>query len=276
MNALNVLRFIVMPLLLGSEMTMVSAGQLTLNGDMIQGGLALGQTVPGAIVEFEGRVLRVSKMGNFLLGFDRDAKPRLHLQVTYPDRSVERRELRIEKRKYRIQRINGLPKKKVTPRKKDLQRIRLEAERIRHARQRDDARTDFLTGFVWPVFGPISGVYGSQRILNGKPRQPHYGVDIAMPIGTPVVAPAPGVVTFAQNDMYFSGATLLLDHGHGLSSTFLHLSKITVNVGQRVARGQRIAEVGASGRVTGAHLDWRMNWFKNRVDPQLLAGPMRK
>ena len=228
------------------------------------------------MIELEGQAVRVSKNGDFVIGFDRDANQQLMLLVTFPDRSLERRVLQIKKRKYSIQRINGLPKKKVTPAKKHLERIRREAEKIRRARQRDDARTDFLGGFRWPVIGPISGVYGSQRILNGQPRQPHYGVDIAMPVGTAVLAPAPGLVTFVQNNMYFSGATLVIDHGHGLSSTFLHLSKIMVKLGQRVTKGQRIARVGASGRVTGAHLDWRMNWLKNRIDPQLLVEPMPK
>lgn len=181
----------------------------------------------------------------------------------------------MKKRRYRIQRVDGLPPKTVTPSAKYLERIRLEAKKIRLARQRNDMRTDFLSGFVWPVIGPISGVYGSQRILNGQPRQPHFGVDIAMPVGTPVVSPAPGVVSFVHN-MYFSGKTLVVDHGHGLSSSFLHLKRILVKVGQHVVKGQRIAEVGASGRATGAHLDWRMNWFQHRIDPQLLAGPMPK
>lgn len=270
-------RLLIITLLWVGVIANISAGQLTLSGDLVQGGLVLGQTDPGAKVEFEGRSLRVSKVGIFLIGFDRDAQQQqLPLQVTYSDGSVERREIRVRKRQYRIQRIDGLPKKTVTPDAKDLIRIRREAEKIRLVRQSDSARADFLVGFLWPVIGPISGVYGSQRILNGQPRRPHYGVDIAMPVGTQVVAPAPGVVTFAHRDMYFSGATLLVDHGHGLSSAFLHLSKIVVKVGQRVAQGQRIAEVGASGRVTGAHLDWRMNWFKHRIDPQLLAGPMPK
>ena len=148
------------------------------------------------------------------------------------------------------------------------------AELVKATRKLDDPRTDFLDGFIWPSQGPISGVYGSQRILNGKPRRPHFGVDVAGPVGTPVVAPAGGVVTLAHPDMYFSGGTLVIDHGHGLSSAFLHLSRILVKEGQRVEQGEPIAEIGATGRVTGAHLDWRMNWFEQRIDPQLLAGPM--
>ena len=180
-------------------------------------------------------------------------------------------------REYRIQRIDGLPPGKVTPRsKEDLARIRREVAMVKRARLTDDARTDFLGGFRWPIKGPISGVYGSQRILNGEPRQPHYGVDIAVPTGTKALAPAAGVVTLAHPDMFFSGGTLIVDHGHGLSSAFLHLSRILVKKGQRVAQGQPIAEVGATGRVTGPHLDWRINLFGRRIDPELLVGPMPK
>ena len=235
----------------------------------------MGKARPGVKVEFEQRIVRVSETGEFIIGFGRDAPPSAVLRITHPDQRIEHRKFKVKKRRYRIQRVDGLPPKTVTPSAKYLERIRLEAKKIRLARQRNDVRTDFLSGFVWPVIGPISGVYGSQRILNGQPRQPHFGVDIAMPVGTPVVSPAPGVVSFVHN-MYFSGKTLVVDHGHGLSSSFLHLKRILVKVGQHVVKGQRIAEVGASGRATGAHLDWRMNWFQHRIDPQLLAGPMPK
>lgn len=142
------------------------------------------------------------------------------------------------------------------------------------ARRTDDPRLDFMQSFIWPSIGPISGVYGSQRILNGQPRRPHFGVDVAAPTGTPVRAPAAGIITLAHPDMYFSGGTVILDHGHGVSSSFLHLSRIHVQVGQRVEQGELIAEIGATGRVTGPHLDWRMNWFGQRIDPALLVGAM--
>jgi murein DD-endopeptidase MepM/ murein hydrolase activator NlpD len=162
----------------------------------------------------------------------------------------------------------------VTPQKIDYARIKKENAAVAGARRRDDPRTDFLSGWIWPVEGPISGVYGSQRILNGKPRRPHFGVDIAMPVGTPVRAPADGIVTLAYEDMFYSGTTVIVDHGHKLSSSFLHLSKALVKTGDRVSKGDIIAEVGKSGRVTGAHLDWRMNLRSARIDPQLLVGPM--
>ena len=144
----------------------------------------------------------------------------------------------------------------------------------REARKLDAERTDFLTGFIWPAKGRISGVYGSQRILNGQPRRPHFGVDVAAPVGTEVRAPADGVVTMVHSDMFYSGGTMILDHGHGLSSSFLHLHRILVKKGQRIRQGDLIAEIGATGRVTGPHLDWRINLFAKRLDPQLLVSEM--
>jgi murein DD-endopeptidase MepM/ murein hydrolase activator NlpD len=247
---------------------------ITLKGPLEQGGLLEGRVEPGTRVSVDGHSIRVSPQGVFVLGFDRDAPPEADVVADFPDGTRERRVLEIEKRHYRIQRINGLPPREVTPSKKDLVRIRAEAAAVHETRERDDPRTDFLTGFQWPVIGRISGVYGSQRILNGHPRSPHNGVDIAAPAGTPVRAPADGVVTLVYPDMYFSGNTLIVDHGHGLSSVFLHLQKILVKKGERVHRGQVIGRVGATGRATGPHLHWGVNLFENRLDPALLTGSM--
>jgi murein DD-endopeptidase MepM/ murein hydrolase activator NlpD len=167
-----------------------------------------------------------------------------------------------------------LPPDKVTPPSSLLDRIRRENAWVDEARRRDIPQTYFLSGFAWPVTGRISGVYGSQRILNGEPRQPHYGVDIAAPVGTPVRAPADGVVTLAEPNLYYTGVTLIIDHGYRLSSTLMHLSRLHVKVGQQVRKGEVVAAVGASGRVTGPHLDWRMNWREARIDPALLVPPM--
>ena len=249
--------------------------QLELSGQARQGGMMVGRTLPGSRVSQDGQALRVSAQGDFLLGFTRDAPPTSSLRVVLPAGEVIERTLDVASREYRIQRIDGLPKSKVTPRKpEDLERIRRDVAAAKKARARDDDRQDFLAGFEWPVVGPISGVYGSQRILNGKPRRPHFGVDIAVPTGTPVRAPAPGIVTLAVPDMFFSGGTLIIDHGHRLSSSFLHLHKLYAKVGDRVEQGDLLAEVGATGRVTGAHLDWRMNLRDRRIDPQLLVPPM--
>ncbi len=249
-------------------------GSLSLEGPFVQGGLIQGRTAPGARVTLGGQPLRVSEEGVFIFGFDRDAPAEIELVAELPDGTRERRTLAVEPRRYRVQRIDGLPPRKVTPSEEDLKRIRAEVELVRNARKRDDARTDFLDGFEWPLAGRISGVYGSQRILNGEPRRPHYGIDIVAPVGTPVRAPADGVVSLVHPDMFFSGGTLILDHGHGLSSAFLHLDSVLVEEGERVRRGQVIATVGATGRVTGAHLDWRINLFEKRLDPALLVGPM--
>ncbi len=247
----------------------------TLSGELVQGGMVYGKAPPGSRVTQDGVALRVSDRGEFLLGFTRDAPPTSRLRISLPDGTVQERELEVAAREYRIQRIDGLPKSKVTPRSpEDLARIRRDAAAVGKARARDDDRQDFRGGFVWPVIGPITGVYGSQRVLNGKPRRPHFGVDVAAPVGTPVRAPAAGIVTLAEPDLFFSGGTLIIDHGHKLTSSFLHLHKLHVADGDRVEQGDLIAEVGATGRVTGAHLDWRMNLRDRRIDPELLVPSM--
>ena len=248
-----------------------------LDGPRTQGGLLRGQVPPGSTVRYEDEAVRVSRGGWFLIGFGRDAPPDAELVVVFPDGRRERRVLRVEPRDYDIQRIDGLPPRKVTPRsKEDLARIAADVRMVKQARAINDPRADFLGGFQWPIKGRISGVYGSQRILNGEPRRPHFGIDIAAPTGTKVAAPADGVVTMVHPDMFFSGGTMIVDHGHGLSSAFLHLSRIRVEKGERVVQGQTIAEVGSTGRSTGPHLDWRINLFDRRLDPALLVGPMPK
>jgi murein DD-endopeptidase MepM/ murein hydrolase activator NlpD len=247
---------------------------LSLEGEFLQGGMVVGRTQAGDEVVFDGASLHVSDKGVFLLGFGRDADLHHKLRVIRNGKSVTQREITIGKRDYRIQKIDGLPPSKVSPPESEWARIRRETAMVKKARALDDGRTDFLDGFIWPAKGVISGVYGSQRILNGEPRRPHFGVDIAAPVGTPVVAPADGVVTLAYPDMYYSGGTLIVDHGLQLSSSFLHLSRILVKVGDRVKQGDKIAEIGATGRVTGAHVDWRMNLRSARIDPALLVPPM--
>ena len=246
---------------------------LALTGNLVQGGLAFGQVEPSSRVQVNGHWVRVSAEGEFIVGFGRDYPAKANLTVYAKDGSHETHVLAIASRKYDVQRIDGLPDRQVNPGPEVMQRIREESASIAEARSVNEDRMDFRSGFIWPVHGRISGIYGSQRILNGFPRQPHFGIDIAAPVGTPVVAPAPGLVTYAE-DMYFSGDTLVIDHGQNLSSSFLHLHKILVNVGDRVEQGQPIALVGATGRVTGPHLDWRMNWHQQRLDPGLIMGKM--
>jgi murein DD-endopeptidase MepM/ murein hydrolase activator NlpD len=269
-----VTRHLLLLLLLMFAAPALLAGSVLLQGDLIQGGMVIGETLPGSRVFYDGEPIRVSPEGLFLLGFGRDDSLEHTLEIKKRDKMLERRKLVIGKRQYQIQRIDGLPPEKVTPPERDWDRIKRETAMIKRARRLDDPRIDFAKGFIWPAQGIISGVYGSQRILNGEPRRPHFGIDIAAPTGTPVYAPADGVVTLTHPDMFFSGGTLILDHGHQLSSSFLHLSRLHVQEGDRVKQGELIAEIGATGRVTGAHLDWRMNLRKARIDPQLLVPPM--
>lgn len=247
---------------------------LRLEGELAQGHLVVGHTDPAARVRFDDRTVRVSPAGVFLIGFGRDAAAGQRLVVELPDGPRIERELTIAERDYAIQRVDGVPPETVDPPDSAMERIREEIRRVRQARLRDDPRTDFDAEFQWPVHGPITGVYGSQRIYNGEPGRPHYGIDIAAPAGTPVRAPAAGRVTLADDALYFSGGTLILDHGHGLSSTFLHLQRLTRERGDHVERGEIIGEVGASGRATGPHLDWRLNLLDRRLDPATLVGPM--
>jgi murein DD-endopeptidase MepM/ murein hydrolase activator NlpD len=243
---------------------------LELTGEAVQGGVLFGLSSPGSQVLLDGSEVMVSADGRFVIGFDRDETGERTLRVRGLDGREESRTLAVAPREYEIERVDGLPPSTVTPDPAALERIREEAAMVSAARARRDARTDYAGGFAWPAGGRISGVYGSQRILNGEPRRPHYGLDIAAPTGSPVYAPADGVVTLVHPDMYFSGGTIVLDHGQGLSSTFLHLSRTLVEGGTSVRKGELIGEIGATGRASGPHLDWRMNWLDRRVDPQLL------
>lgn len=247
---------------------------VTWRGEWCQGHLLRGQAEPGSQAWLNTSKLRVGPTGDFVFGFSRDEAEVQTLKVQRPNGVTWLHADKPCVREYKIQRIDGLPPKKVTPDEASLKRIRQEGARAAAARKFDEADESVFVDFIWPAQGPISGVYGSQRILNGQPRRPHFGVDVAAPTGTPVIAPAAGVVRMAHPDMYFSGGTLIVDHGFGVTSSFLHLSRIVVEEGQRVEQGQKIAEIGATGRVTGPHLDWRMNWFKVRVDPQPLVGEM--
>lgn len=248
----------------------VSDDRLRFSGDVVQGGLVIGQAPPDSRVRVDGEEVMTGEDGRFLLAFGRDRTEPRQVRVTLPDGTRLARALEPGQRSFDIQRIDGLPQEQVTPPEAVLERIREDAQQARSARQRRDRRNDWANGFSWPLTGPITGVYGSQRILNGEPRNPHWGIDIAAPKGTPVRAPAPGVVTLAHPDMYFSGATLFIDHGHGLVSAFLHLDAIEVEEGDRVEKGEPVGKVGATGRATGPHLDWRINLGEIRIDPGLL------
>ena len=245
-----------------------------LEGDFQPGGLLWGRVKPKTFVAFNGVNVPVLADGGFVLGLGRDAPATLELEID----DVLRCAIDIKSRQYRISRVEGVPQRTVTPPEEQLARIRAERQRVRSAKAKRVQRQDFLeavkAGLAWPVTGRISGVYGSQRFYNGKPGNPHYGVDVARPIGTPVLSPGPGVITLAEPDLFYSGGTVILDHGYGLSSSFLHMSRIDVSVGDEVQTGDPIGAIGATGRATGPHLDWRMSWFNQRIDPQLLVPPM--
>ncbi len=246
---------------------------LSLSGPMVQGGLLVGQTAANALVSLDGERLPLDDDGFFVVGFDRDADRQQLLSVRIPQQPTIERVLNPQARTYAIERVDGLPPATVTPPPEVSARISREAGLVAAARQRRDARSDWRQTFSMPASGRISGVYGSQRILNGEPRRPHYGLDIAAPEGTPINAPAAGIVTLAEPDLYYSGGTVIIDHGHGVSSTFLHLSAVDVQVGQQLEQGQHVGAIGATGRASGPHLDWRMNWRGQRIDPMLLLEP---
>jgi murein DD-endopeptidase MepM/ murein hydrolase activator NlpD len=250
------------------------AAPATLRGKATQGGLLFARAEAGARVALDGRALRVAPDGRFAFGFGREHARAAELVVTRRDGTREAMRIEVGKRAFDIQRIDGLPPRMVEPSEEDLARIKADAEAIAKARARDSAEPLWDTEWRWPVVGRISGVFGSQRILNGQPRRPHYGVDVAMPTGTPVVAPADGVVSLAHGDMYFTGGTVILDHGHGVGSLYAHLSAVDVAEGTRLRKGERLGAIGATGRATGPHLHWGMTWYALNVDPALVVPPM--
>lgn len=251
-----------------------AAHALEWTGPIAQGGFVSGRAAPGTRISLDGVPVRVGHGGEFAFGFGRDARPESTLAVTPPSGRAETRKLAVEKRAWIEQPISGLPEAMVSPPPETLERIGRERELVRAARRHDTPEPWFAAGFVWPATGRISGVFGSRRILNGQPRAPHLGVDVARPTGTPVLAAAPGIVRLAERDLYFQGGTIVLDHGHAVSSSYLHLSRLDVRVGERVAQGQVIGAIGATGRVTGPHLHFEIGWMGIPVDPETALPPM--
>ena len=248
----------------------------SLTGKATQGGLLIGKTKPNSRVRANGVDLQVASNGAFLIGFGRDYDSSfVEVVVTAPDQSAtETRSIPVLPRVFDVQRIDGVAQKYVEPPPEDLKRIAEERRVIAEARTRAADASDFEAGFVWPVEGPISGVFGSQRIFNGQPRAPHNGVDIAAGRGSTVVAASRGIVTLAEKNLFFNGNVVIVDHGLSLSTVYVHLDEITVRQGQRVNIGEPIGKVGATGRVTGPHLHWGANVAGQAIDPQLLVGPM--
>ncbi len=253
-----------------------------------QGGLVIGKIEPGSqvsmyhmsdvnsttLLEPLVEKLALAVDGTVVFGVGRDETGIKKISITFPDGRTAGFDIKITPRVFKIEDIQGVPPKTVNPPPKIAKRIEREQAEVVAARMRMDARTDFRTTFIWPVAGRISGVYGSQRIYNGTPKSWHSGLDVAAAEGTPIKAPAGGIITFAKPDLYLTGGTVLIDHGMGVSSNFLHLSRIDVKAGQRVEQGEVIGLVGATGRATGPHMHWGMNWKTLRVDPQLLVSPL--
>ena len=232
-------------------------------GKFIQGHFIIGKTDLNKKIFIDRKEVKVSKDGYFAFGIAKDRK--LDVVITEGNKKIVKK---ILKRKYKIQKIDGLPKKKVTPPEEFYARIKKENKLIGDARETNSDLTFFKEQFIIPVDNAIiTGVYGSQRILNGIPKWPHYGLDFAQKKGTPVKAMNNGIVTLAEKDLFYTGATLIFDHGHGISTLYMHMDKIFVRVGDHVKKGDIIATVGTTGRSTGPHLDVRLNWFGIRLDP---------
>jgi len=258
-------------LLVLTALTFVLPAQaLELSGVLKQGGLLIGKVSPGAKVWLDGAPLDVTSDGRFVFGFPREAASSAVLRFTNAEGGTEERVLEIASQDYKIDRVDGLPPRTVTIPEEEKKRRARERNMVKTARADQSQDLHWVKGFKLPVDGArISGVYGSQRILNGEPRWPHYGLDMAAPVGTPVKAPAAGIVRLAEPDFLLEGGIIIIDHGFGVSSTLMHLNSVDVKVGQQVTAEDVVATLGASGRATGPHLDWRMNWGAVRIDPAL-------
>ena len=239
----------------------------TFEGKFIQGSFILGKTEPGSQIFIDNKKVKVTSKGFFAFGLGRDRKYDVVITVN-KDGNKKKIVKKVQKRKYNIQRIEGLEEKKVTPPEEVYERIKRENKWIGEARAIESDLTFFTKKFIVPVENAIiSGVYGSQRILNGKPKRPHYGLDFAADEGTKIKAMLDGTVTLVELDLFYTGGTLIFDHGHGISTLYMHMEKILVKKGQKVKQGDIIGTVGSTGRATGAHLDVRLNWFQIRLDP---------
>ena len=246
--------------------TTTQLNAIEFKGKFLQGHYIVGITDPDAKIIVGKKEVRVSKDGYFVFGIDRDRK--FDISIT---KIIENKKevitKKVFKRKYNIQRIDGLEESKVTPPESVYKRIKEENNKIGEARAINSDLPFFKNQFIMPVEGIISGVYGSQRILNGKPRWPHYGIDIAAKQGTMIKSSGSGIVTMAEDDLYYTGGTIIMDHGHGISTIYSHLENVMVSVGDKINQGDIIGTVGSTGRSTGPHLDFRINWFQTRLDP---------
>lgn len=254
------------------SMNTIAANEINveLSGEIKQGGYVLGKTAANNVVKLDGKDLALTSQGNFVFGFSRDDKVSHTLIIKNPDGKEFTQALTPETREYNIQRVEGIAKKIMQPNPVAIARAKKDSSQVKAARANFSESNAFANGFVAPMKGIITGVYGSQRFYNGVPKSPHYGLDYAGKTGDPVKAPADGTIVLYEQDMFYSGGTMIIDHGFGITSSFLHLSDSYVKVGDKVTQGEIVAAVGASGRATGPHLDWRINWFQMRLDPMLV------
>ena len=241
-----------------------------ISGEWVQGGLLAGRVSKEIRVKLNGDTVFTDQDGLFVIGLARDAAAEATLTFFEHGDEVGKVTYQVRQREYDIQRVTGIPQTIMQPSEEDLERIGREANQVAEARKSFLLDQHFFDDFVAPAEGIITGVYGSQRYYNGDPGNPHYGIDYAGPVGAPVTTPAEGVVILAEPDLFYSGGTIIIDHGYGVSSTLMHLSSVDVMIGQRVVPGDLVGKIGATGRVTGPHLDWRMNWRTVRIDPQML------
>jgi murein DD-endopeptidase MepM/ murein hydrolase activator NlpD len=260
---------IIKKLILVFIFTISSVKAIEFEGKFIQGHFILGKTSPDSEIIIDKKKVKVSKNGFFAFGLDRDRKFDVKItKINNGKKEIINKQ--VFKREYKIQRIDGLPENKVTPPESVYNRIKKENNEIGKARAINSDLIFFKEKFIMPVEGIISGVYGSQRILNGKPKWPHYGIDIAAKQGTIIKSSATGKVTMAEDDLYYTGGTIIMDHGHGISTIYSHLENVLVSVGDQINQGDVIGTVGSTGRSTGPHLDFRVNWFQTRLDPMSL------
>ncbi|WP_262690317.1 M23 family metallopeptidase [Kordiimonas aestuarii] len=249
------------------------ASAVELSGTAAQGGMLWGQVKPGVRVSLDGERVKVGPDGYFVIGFGRDAAATATLTVMQVDGTGEEQVIKVKARQFDIERVDGLPPKTVTPPPEWRERRARETGMVREARSHLTDALAWTRGFIRPAEGRFSGFYGSQRILNGEPRSPHYGLDIAGSVGTPIVAPAPGVVRLAVPDFLLEGGIIIIDHGFGVTSTLFHMNSVDVKLGDTVEQGEQIGTIGQTGRANGPHVDWRVNWRNVRLDPMLLIAP---
>lgn len=254
--------------------TPAAALEVAIGGTLEQGGLVIGTAPPGSTITFGERSVPTAADGTFLVGLGRGASASVEVKIVAPNGESETRTLAVARRDWKIDRVNGVPQNLVTPDPATAARIEEDTKLLRAARARLEQEPFYRTGFIRPAVGRISGVFGSQRILNGEPRAAHGGLDIAAPTGTPIKAAADGVVTLANPGLVLSGGTVLINHGYGLQTSYIHMSRLDVKDGQQVKQGDVIGAIGATGRVTGPHLHFSVLWFDTGLDPETVLALM--